>query len=448
MLRRWLAETRSLPLEALLQSSVRLLQAPLGAPHLRGLDCYSEQQQQQQQRRHVFWGLPRQLYRDDVLLTLPNGEKMKREEAKALKAGKSNSSSNGETASADDAASTREVMDEDGSPSKAKSNLGSSKCCYKLIGHEGRVLALTFAEAGDRCLLTGGSDAVIRLWPTPYSREVQQQGSAVSDSEGEEEEGVGRRRKQDPHLLPLCQYRGAAAPLWSLSASPLGQHPGAATDVPHVYMHPNSSLLLTAASDGVVRVFDLRAADAVRTWELPTAAGPLPSHLEGDRGSGAAAARAASAAVGAEISQVDGTLRWPLDPRLLSAAGRTALSSKSYHTSSLNGEASALTASPNGRLAAAADKMGHIYVWDIPSGCLISRAFAGLPAVHAAAAAAFAAEGCSSAAAAAAASETHATALSFCYNSSLLAGTTGDGRVLLWDTAAGRSPHMQHQSDL
>ncbi|OEH76926.1 transcription initiation factor tfiid subunit related [Cyclospora cayetanensis] len=244
-------------------------------------------------------------------------------------------------------------MDEDGSPSKAKSNLGSSKCCYKLIGHEGRVLALTFAEAGDRCLLTGGSDAVIRL-----------------------------------HYFASGSGDNLAR-LWCTSrSSPLRllQHPGAATDVPHVYMHPNSSLLLTAASDGVVRVFDLRAADAVRTWELPTAAGPLPSHLEGDRGSGAAAARAASAAVGAEISQVDGTLRWPLDPRLLSAAGRTALSSKSYHTSSLNGEASALTASPNGRLAAAA--------------------------------------------------ETHATALSFCYNSSLLAGTTGDGRVLLWDTAA------------
>ncbi|KAL8452037.1 hypothetical protein Emed_001578 [Eimeria media] len=83
MLRGWLAESKSLALEALLQSSVRLLQAPQGAPHLRGLQYPNQQQQQQQQyqhqqqQRYVYWGLPRQLYRDDILLTLPTGEKIK-----------------------------------------------------------------------------------------------------------------------------------------------------------------------------------------------------------------------------------------------------------------------------------------------------------------------------------------------------------------------------------
>ncbi|KAL8427395.1 hypothetical protein Efla_006426 [Eimeria flavescens] len=601
MLRGWLSETKSLALEALLQASVRLLQAPQGAPHLRGLQYPNQQQQQQQQQQHryVYWGLPRHLYRDDILVTLPTGEKIKacpaaaaaaaaarvrvvgqeslreselvegrcllplpeasteaflllrkqlksQAEARAAlspaqlpsvccfsflnceaeassvslgrqtarfaalggvgqillwdlaqgprakaaempkKSSSSSSSSNEATsAGAEEGAAAGEAMEEDdgskGSSSSSSSSSSSGDSCFRFIGHEGRVLALTFAESEDRCLLSGGSDGVIRLWPTPYSYELQQQQQqqeAAADS-GEEEEGEQAPRssklqqQQQQVVLPLCQYRGAIAPIWSLAASPLGhyfasgggdsvarlwcssrsfplrllQHAGARVDIPQVHIHPNSSLLLTGASDGAVRLFDLRAADAVRTWKppfRPTAA----ASAEGGSGRGSAAAEAAAAGRGG-----DTPYQVALDHRLISAGGRAAISSSSSSSRcDLVREVTALTTSPNGRLVAAADESGYVYVWDIPSGGLLARSFAGLPAVHAAAAAAFAAEGRSSAAATAAAAATHAKALSFCYNSSLLAGATGDGRVLLWNTAAaargGASPQCEEAAEV
>ncbi|KAL8274023.1 hypothetical protein Esti_002022 [Eimeria stiedai] len=567
MLRGWLAESKSLALEALLQSSVRLLQAPQGAPHLRGLQYPNQQPQQQQQQRYVYWGLPRQLYRDDILLTLPTGEKIKerrgqeclresdmvegrcllplpeasteaflllrkqlktqaearaalgpgqlpsicclsflnseaetssislgrqkarfaalggvghvllwdlakqpvspaaRARAAELPKGSSNSSSSssGEpSAAGEDAAGAAEAAQDE---EQSSSSSSSSNSCHKLVGHEGRVLALSFAESEDRCLLSGGSDGIIRLWPTPYSRELQQQqqGAAANSGEEEEDDSGPRTNKllqqQEQILLPLCQYRGAYGPIWSLSASPLGhyfasgggdsvarlwctsrsfplrllQHPGARVDIPQVYVHPNSSLLLTAASDGVVRLFDLRAADAVRTWRPPSknaaAAAAADGEGEGER------AHAAAAAATPRMSG-DTSLWSALDHRLINATTRAAICSSNSRSSDAQGEVTALTASPNGRLVAAADERGYVYVWDIPSGTLFSRSYSGLPTVHAAAAAAFAAEGRSSAAAAAAAAATHVKGLSFCYNSSLLAGATGDGRVLLWNTAA------------
>ena len=164
---------------------------------------------------------------------------LQREEAKALELlqKSSNNTSSDTPASADESAAGGEVTEEDGRSPKAKhlsshsSSSSNSTCCYKLVGHEGRILALTLAESDDRCLLTGGSDAIIRLWPTPYSRGVeqlpqQQQDAAVSDADGEKDEctrhGMQKQHHHQQHLLPLCQYRGAIAPIWSLSASPLG----------------------------------------------------------------------------------------------------------------------------------------------------------------------------------------------------------------------------------
>ena len=157
------------------------------------------------------------------------------------------------------------------------------------------------------------------------------------------------------------------ARLWCTSRSfPLRllQHPGGAADVPQVYIHPNSSLLLTGASDGVVRLFALRAADLVRSWTPPRAAATTAA------AAAAAAAAAGAGAVGgkdgaavgaaaAARSSLDTPLRWPLDPRLLSGAGRVALGSSSSSMSSSSGccssrEVTALTASSNGRLVAAA----------------------------------------------------------------------------------------------
>ncbi|KAL8452039.1 hypothetical protein Emed_001580 [Eimeria media] len=374
------------------------------------------------------------------------------------KVSSNNSSSSGEpSAAGEDAGAAAEAAqreDKSSSSSSSSSTGNSSSSCYKLVGHEGRVLALSFAESEDRCLLSGGSDGIIRLWPTPYSRELQQQQQqqeAAADSGEEEEEDIGPRsnklQQQEQILLPLCQYRGAhyfasgggdsVARLWCTSRSfPLRllQHPGARVDIPQVHVHPNSSLLLTAASDGVVRLFDLRAADAVRTWKPPARNSAAAAEGEAARANAAAAAAAAT-----PRSSVDTTIRSALDHRLLNATARAAVSSSSCSSSDMRREVTALTASPNGRLVAAADEKGYVYVWDIPSGNLFSRSYAGLPAVHAAAAAAFAAEGRSSAAAAAAAAATHVKALSFCYNSSLLAGATGDGRVLLWNTAAGEA---------
>lgn len=71
----------------------------------------------------------------------------------------------------------------------------------------------------------------------------------------------------------------SCARLWCTSRSfptRLLQHPAAATDVYTVKIHPNSSLLLTSASDNVVRLFDLRTADVVRTFQpllVPTGLG-------------------------------------------------------------------------------------------------------------------------------------------------------------------------------
>lgn len=106
--------------------------------------------------------------------------------------------------------------------------------CASLVGHEGRVLALTFAEVEDRCLLSGGVDGIIRLWAASTARlRIRESAEMAEEAAEQEEEETGvaavcsGRGRPSPSArdscLPLCLYRGSLQPpIWSLAASPLG----------------------------------------------------------------------------------------------------------------------------------------------------------------------------------------------------------------------------------
>lgn len=129
------------------------------------------------------------------------------------------------------------------------------------------------------------------------------------------------------------------AQLWCSSRSfavRLLVHGGPASlDVPLVAFHPNASLLVTAASDGVARLFDLRTADCVRVWSSALL-----------RGGGLSATSDAGRAGNATGTAADANL-----PRLQKA--------------DLLAEPSALAVSPNGRLVAVASewKQGRERRW-------------------------------------------------------------------------------------
>ncbi|EPR58240.1 transcription initiation factor TFIID subunit TAF5 [Toxoplasma gondii TgCatPRC2] len=379
-----------------------------------------------------------------------------------------------------------------------------------LVGTDGRVLSLAFGEMDDRILLSGGTDGVVRLWPSYPS--AAWASTLLDEDEGEalEEKGEERQLKKAPGtgesgaqesaegegeqaprsvsrglpgsrssvVSPLCVYRGALAAVWALDVGPYGhyfasgssdncarlwctsrsfplrllQHPAAATDVFHVAFHPNSSLLLTAASDNCVRLFDLRSAQLARAWApllLPVVDGEARGRAteepeEGDGEQRDRQERRERRGTDRKVEKHDsspfmrrkrvyedvkkpGAKHLRLGKKRGSPVFRASddeEEEKRQAERRRSGRVTALAMSPNGRLAAVGDSAGGVCVFDIPSGRPLAigsspsmqkreERFSPLhfpPSI---------------------------ASLSFCHGSSFLASAAVDGTVALWDTSGG-----------
>ncbi|CBZ50658.1 taf5-like RNA polymerase II, p300/CBP-associated factor (PCAF)-associated factor, 65kDa, related [Neospora caninum Liverpool] len=385
----------------------------------------------------------------------------------------------------------------------------------RLVGTDGRVLALAFGEIDDRILLSGGTDGVIRLWQSyPFSSRasslVEDEAGALDGEEkklkaqGEAEEaGAGRdspdgeRLSDERHeagnisggrsnvVSPLCVYRGALAAVWSLDVGPYGhyfasgssdncarlwctsrsfpvrllQHSASATDVFHVAFHPNSSLLLTAASDNSVRLFDLRSAQLARAWApllLPSVDGEArrrenEDERDGDRDEtrgredererrerrerrGSDRKLEKHDALLLRKKRIHEEVKRP-ETKHLRLLGKRGLGAYGTHDEDdrrrrdrrRTGRVTTLAMSPNGRLAAVGDSAGGICVFDIPSGRPL--AFGSIPTMQR-----------REESSAFSSLHSRIAGLSFCHGSSLLASAAIDGTVALWDTSTGALP--------
>ncbi|PHJ25121.1 transcription initiation factor tfiid subunit taf5 [Cystoisospora suis] len=277
------------------------------------------------------------------------------------------------------------------------------------------------ARGSDKGRQTGGGDK----GPGEDRTRRKNDGEDLSSLSSSSFETLGRKsRIQGSNVAtPLCLYRAALAAVWSLDIGPFGhyfasgssdscarlwctsrsfptrllQHPAAATDVYTVKLHANSSLLLTSASDNVVRLFDLRTADVVRTFQpllVPTGLGTA----QREHGS-------------------DGVWRDILMPpgRPLTSGQRQRKAMLASRRESA-GRVTCLANSPDGRLIAAGDSAGGICVYDIPSGrpmsCSWSPSYGSEASVP-----------------------PFVASLSFCHGSTLLASACRNGTVALWDTS-------------
>ncbi|PFH36311.1 transcription initiation factor TFIID subunit TAF5 [Besnoitia besnoiti] len=368
----------------------------------------------------------------------------------------------------------------------------------RLVGCDGRVLALAFGEADDRVLLSGGVDGVVRLWQSFSSvawtsgldddaeeeegslktpRQKAERDSRAADGRGATEDAEEDARLQDIGqktkisgsnvVSPLCVYRGALAAVWSLDVGPYGhyfasgssdncarlwctsrsfplrllQHPAAAADVFRVAFHPNSSLLLTAASDETVRLFDLRSAQVARAWR------PLLLPAPGEDGRREREDRRGREQALRDVEKREKALPMLKKKRLLEEAKGAAARSVSLRGGGRReclsedederwrleerrkrGKVTALALSPSGRLVATGDSAGGVCVFDIPSGRPL--AFGWSPALSQTSPS-------GSPSASPICSSPRIYSLSFCYGSSLLASAAADGTVALWDTSCG-----------